>query len=193
VMAAGPYRYVRNPLYIGGWFMMAAVSLLMPPSGALFTMVLVTVLYLRLILGEEAFLSATLGEPYRAYLAAVPRLLPSLHGHVPAAAARPRWLTAFVTEVMSIGIFLTFVCLSWTYNDDTMMWGLFASFIASMAARGFMKAPIPTWAFLVVAPAAWGLFHISIFRSTMVGFGAALIVRAFTPRKNTESAAGPTE
>src|SRR3974390_2449988 len=22
VMAAGPYRYMRNPLYLGGWFMM---------------------------------------------------------------------------------------------------------------------------------------------------------------------------
>ena len=39
-MAAGPYRYVRNPLYLGGWFMMAAISFLMTPSGALFVMVL---------------------------------------------------------------------------------------------------------------------------------------------------------
>ena len=36
VMAAGPYRYVRNPLYLGGWFMFAAISLLVTPSGALF-------------------------------------------------------------------------------------------------------------------------------------------------------------
>ena len=35
VMAAGPFRYMRNPLYLGGWFMMIALSLLMPPSGAL--------------------------------------------------------------------------------------------------------------------------------------------------------------
>jgi len=54
VMADGPYRFMRNPLYLGGWFMMIAVSLLMPPSGALFTVVLLTVFYLRLILGEEA-------------------------------------------------------------------------------------------------------------------------------------------
>ena len=26
LMAVGPYRYVRNPLYLGGWFMVAAVS-----------------------------------------------------------------------------------------------------------------------------------------------------------------------
>jgi len=193
VMAAGPYRYVRNPLYIGGWFMMAATSLLMPPSGALFTMVLVTALYLRLILGEEAFLAATLGEPYRAYLAAVPRLIPSLHSRLPAADGKPHWLTALVTEIMSIGIFVTLAFLSWTYNNDTMMWGIFASFVLSMVVRGLMKAPIPACAFLVVAPAAWGLFHLSVFRSTLVGFGAALMVRACMPRKRNESAAAAPE
>src|ERR1700689_517166 len=56
VMADGPFRYLRNPLYLGGWFMMLAVTLLMTPSGALFTIVLITIFYMRLILGEEAFL-----------------------------------------------------------------------------------------------------------------------------------------
>ena len=78
VMAAGPFRYMRNPLYLGGWFMMLAICLLMTPSGALFTMALITIFYLRLILGEEAFLAAKLGEPYKEYLRAVPRLMPRL-------------------------------------------------------------------------------------------------------------------
>ncbi len=47
VMAAGPYCFVRTPLYIGTWFMMAAISFLMTPSGALFVMVLATVFQLR--------------------------------------------------------------------------------------------------------------------------------------------------
>jgi len=132
VMAAGPYRYVRNPLYIGGWFMMAATSLLMPPSGALFTVVLVTVFYMRLILGEEAFLAAKLGEPYRAYLGAVPRLLLSLHPSLPAATATPNWRTALITEVMSIGIFVTIAFLSWSYNNNTMLWGIFALIATSI-------------------------------------------------------------
>lgn len=185
VMAAGPYRYVRNPLYIGGWFMMAAVSLLMPPSGALFLIVLVTVFYVRLILGEEAFLTAKLGEPYREYLGAVPRLLPTLRPRLPAAAARPHWVTALLTEVMPIGIFVTLAFLSWTYNNVTMLWGIFVSFVVSMIVRGLMKAPVPTCVFVVVAPAVWWLFHLSVMRATLIGFGAALVVYALMRRDRT--------
>ena len=36
--------------------MMAAIALSMPPTGALFSMVLLTYFCLRLILGEEAYL-----------------------------------------------------------------------------------------------------------------------------------------
>ena len=78
VLADGPYRFMRNPLYLGGWFMMLAISLLMPPSGALFSIVLLTIFFLRLILGEEAFLSTQLGQPYQEYLRwSAPR--PSAH------------------------------------------------------------------------------------------------------------------
>lgn len=138
VMAAGPFRFVRNPLYLGGWFMMAALSLLMPPSGALFTMVLVTVFYLRLILGEEAFLGAKLGEPYEQYLRAVPRLIPRLRASLPAAGgAKPNWLQALLTEVNPIGIFITMAFFSWSYNNDLMLKAILVSFGLSLVARGF--------------------------------------------------------
>src|SRR5208337_3487329 len=66
LMADGPYRCLRNPLYLGLWCTIAALALLMPPTGALFTMVLLTTFQLYLIFGEEAFLTAQLGDPYRA-------------------------------------------------------------------------------------------------------------------------------
>ena len=65
VVAAGPYRYVRNPLYLGLWFMVAAMGFIMPVSGALFAIVVITVFMMRLIRAEEAFLSAQVGEAYR--------------------------------------------------------------------------------------------------------------------------------
>jgi protein-S-isoprenylcysteine O-methyltransferase Ste14 len=66
VVAAGPYRYVRNPLYLGTMLHVTALALLMPPSGAVFTIATMAVFQLRLILGEEAFLADRLGEGYRA-------------------------------------------------------------------------------------------------------------------------------
>jgi protein-S-isoprenylcysteine O-methyltransferase Ste14 len=138
VMAVGPYRYVRNPLYLGGWCMMAATSLLMPPSGALFTMVLVTIFYLRLILGEEAFLATELGEPYRDYLRAVPRLMPRLRSSLPRSAAQPNWLIALLTEIMPIGIFIALAFLSWTYNNLLMIKAVLISFGISLVVRAFM-------------------------------------------------------
>ncbi len=89
VMADGPYRYVRNPLYLGVWFMVAALAFLMPPTGALFSMVLLTVFLLRLILGEEAFLTAKLGQPYENYLSAVPRLIPRLRTNLSPTGRKP--------------------------------------------------------------------------------------------------------
>lgn len=137
VTAAGPYRYVRNPLYLGGWCMMIAVSLLMPPSGALFTVVLMAVHFLRLILGEEAFLAAQLGEPYREYLRAVPRLVPSLRPRLPRAAAQPRWLVAMLTEVTAIGVFVALAFFSWSYNNLLMIKAVVVSFGLSLVTRAF--------------------------------------------------------
>src|SRR6185312_7499666 len=99
VLAAGPYRYVRNPLYLGTMIHVLALALLMPPSGAIFMIVTLAVFQLRLILGEEAFLTRTLGEAYLAYRASVPRLLPSLRARVVASSAvpaEPRWGAAFL-------------------------------------------------------------------------------------------------
>ncbi len=41
VVADGPYRYLRNPLYAGTWLHTLALSILMPPGGALFAVVAV--------------------------------------------------------------------------------------------------------------------------------------------------------
>ena len=72
ILEDGPYRYLRNPLYLGTFLHAVALSLLMSRSGAVFTIVAIGVMQLRLIFGEEAFLTRTLGAPYQAYCARVP-------------------------------------------------------------------------------------------------------------------------
>lgn len=138
VVADGPYRYVRNPLYLGIWGMATAMAFLMPPTGALFTMVVLSVFLLRLTLGEEAFLAARLGEPYRAYLRAVPRFLPRVRTPLPSAGARPDWFRAVLAELTPIGVFIALAVVSWSYDNQLMGQVILISFGLSLVARAFM-------------------------------------------------------
>jgi protein-S-isoprenylcysteine O-methyltransferase Ste14 len=138
LMADGPYRYVRNPLYLGGWCMMIGMSLLMPPTGALLVIISTAFFYLRLIFGEEAFLRAKLGDPYQNYLRAVPRLFPRLRTSLPAAGNKPHWWIAAVSEVQPIGVFFTLACLSWTYDNLLMIKSIVICFGASLVIRAIM-------------------------------------------------------
>lgn len=135
VMAAGPYRYVRNPLYLGLWFMVAALAFLMPPSGALVAMVAITLFLLRLILGEEAFLAQRLGEPYLAYLTAVPRIVPRFRGAPAPARQRPQWVRAALTELTPIGVFVALAFCSWSYDNQLMIRAILISFGLSLVMR----------------------------------------------------------
>jgi protein-S-isoprenylcysteine O-methyltransferase Ste14 len=138
VMADGPYRRVRNPLYLGSWLMVAAISVLMPPTGALFTMVLLTIFLLRLILSEETFLVVQLGQPYATYKRTVPRLLPSLRTRVPAGGRRPNWGRAILGEVMPLGVLVSFASLSWQYNATLLTRAVLISFGLSLVVRALI-------------------------------------------------------
>jgi hypothetical protein len=141
-------------------------------------MVLLTAFYFRLTLGEEAFLTATLGPPYREYLISVPRYIPRLRGSLLSAGNEPRWLTAIFSELFPIGVFITMAVLAWRYDNELMLEGIFWSFVASLLVRGLMKALIPTLAFIAFFAVATQWFHTSWLRAALIGFGIALIVRA---------------
>ncbi len=80
VLTDGPFRRMRNPLYLGTFLHTLALALLMPRSGAVFAIVVIGVMQVRLILGEEAFLLRTVGQPYEAYCRLVPRVLAGAAG-----------------------------------------------------------------------------------------------------------------
>jgi protein-S-isoprenylcysteine O-methyltransferase Ste14 len=138
VMASGPYRHVRNPLYLGSWLSMAAMSFIMPPTGALFLMVMLSIFLVRLVLGEEAFLTKQLGDPYRAYLRAVPRWFPRLRSGLPTSSAMPNWARGALSELNPIGVFVTLALFSWSYNHWLMTQAILVSFGLSIVARALM-------------------------------------------------------
>ena len=145
VMAAGPYRYVRNPLYLGSWLLALGTSVLMSPAGALFFLLLFTVVTLLLIFGEENFLTATAGSSYQQYRQQVPRLLPGLlrgpgsRAGVPG--ARPQWLQALLAETYPVTFTLCFAVFAWRYNVVILIRCLLISYGLSLIVRATYKAP----------------------------------------------------
>ena len=142
VMADGPYRFVRNPLYIGVWCMVIAMAFLMPASGALLAVVLITVFMIRLTLGEEAFLKSQLGEPYQAYQRAVPRYIPRLRDAPAPSGAKPHWIRASLAELTPIGILVAVVVFSRNYDLALAGRIILLFFGASMVVRAFMPGVV---------------------------------------------------
>lgn len=138
MVTSGPYRRTRNPLYLGMMLHTVALGLLMPPSGALVALILIVLFNLRLALGEEAFLSARLGEPYREYVSRVPRLLPAFQPRIPDTGVKPAWGLAFASEVYMWGVFVSFVALGWRYNSLLIMQGVLVSLGLSLVMRAFL-------------------------------------------------------
>jgi protein-S-isoprenylcysteine O-methyltransferase Ste14 len=118
VMADGPYRFVRNPLYIGVWCMVIAMAFLMPVTGAVFADALITLFAIRLTLGEEAYLRTKIGAPYLEYLRSVPRFVPRLRGAPAPAGAKPQWLRSMVAELTPIGVLVAICVYARDYNAE---------------------------------------------------------------------------
>ena len=76
-VAAGPYQFVRNPMYIGGFIVLFGFGLYeQSPTILLFTLPWLLLAHLFVILYEEPHLRATFGAPYDAYCRSVRRWLP---------------------------------------------------------------------------------------------------------------------
>ena len=76
-VAAGPYRYVRNPMYIGGFGVLLGAGLILrSPSivGLAFLFLLLT--HLLVLLYEEPSLTSRFDGPYLQYKSSVHRWLP---------------------------------------------------------------------------------------------------------------------
>jgi protein-S-isoprenylcysteine O-methyltransferase Ste14 len=145
VLTDGPFGHLRNPLYVGTFLHTLALSLLMPRSGAIFCIVAVGILQIRLILGEEAYLLKKLGQPYAAYCALVPRIIPSLRARVTPSGHATHWLQAFLGEIYFWGVAGAYAVLGWRYNAALLTQAIIVAVGASLVARALVpKLPTPT-------------------------------------------------
>lgn len=139
VMAGGPYRYVRNPLYSGSMLTALAVSILMPASGALLFVVAFSLFLACLVRGEEAFLRATIGDAYVEYCQKVSRWLPSLAPRLPASSERPAWFPAVFGEIFPLGMALCFLAFAWNYDAQLLIRCVLICFGTSLVARAISR------------------------------------------------------
>ena len=76
-VAVGPYRYVRNPMYIGGWIVLAGFGLYEESiSILLFSFVWILIFHFFVLLVEEPGLTKRFGDSYLEHKKSVNRWTP---------------------------------------------------------------------------------------------------------------------
>ncbi len=128
---SGPYRYVRNPLYLGNLLLALGIGMLGPPSAATIIIVGNIIFVYRLIAIEERSLLQAHGQAYEAYRKSVPRLLPRLTpAALPATDQRPSWSDGLRGELFMAGFAFAMLynaAFSWTAPNWLVMSPLFFS------------------------------------------------------------------
>jgi hypothetical protein len=101
LIVAGPFRFVRNPLYLGNLLMAFGIGLLAPPVGFAAIVLGNLAVILALQRHENEALELRYGETFRAYRAAVPALVPRWSpATVPGSATvAPSWAQAVEGEL----------------------------------------------------------------------------------------------
>jgi len=103
LVADGPYRRVRNPLYFANVLLAFGMGAMMSRLGFVVGVAAMLLFCYRLILREEAELTAAQGTRYERYLQAVPRLWPALSPRIGSAGQTPRWAAGFKSELWCWG------------------------------------------------------------------------------------------
>lgn len=78
LVIAGPYRYCRNPMYLGHLVFLAGLALALQSWPATAVFAFHAAWFQRRVRSDEARLAQQFGEPYRDYVAAVKRWIPGV-------------------------------------------------------------------------------------------------------------------
>jgi len=128
LIADGPYRQVRNPLYFANVLMVIAVGAMMSRVGFFVAVWAMLVFCYRLIVREEAELLASQGEQYKDYRNAVPRLWPALWPRIASGGRQAKWADGFKAQSWYWGFAAALVAFVITLK----LWLFFAILGASL-------------------------------------------------------------
>lgn len=139
LVADGPYRHVRNPLYLGNILLAAGTGLLAPRSGFIILLAGMIIFVLRLVAREEVQLDQEQGERFREYCRRVPRLWPAFRPRVSSGGLQPRWGQAFVGEIFMWGFFVGMLAFTLTLKI-ILLWAPVAAGLLFRILLGFAKS-----------------------------------------------------
>ena len=137
LITAGPFRFTRNPLYLGNLLMALGFGALAPFYGWIFIVVACTAYVMALIRWEERALRMRYGADFDAYARSVPMLLPRI---VPAPPhARPVFSLrqGLLAEMLSAAVFLGMFGV--LFGGRYGWWIFLACFIAGIVASRALK------------------------------------------------------
>jgi protein-S-isoprenylcysteine O-methyltransferase Ste14 len=135
LVADGPFRHVRNPLYLGGVLLAIGFGMAASRVGFVVMVAGLTLFYFRLILREESLLTQTQGASYARYLEAVPRLIPCITPRVASGGLAPRWGQAFLGETFMWFFSLALVIFAATLNQKLLLFLTIAGIASSILAK----------------------------------------------------------
>jgi hypothetical protein len=139
LVADGPYRYVRNPLYFGNILLAIGFGLMAGRIGFAILVLGMIAFDYRLILQEEAGIAASQGDSFRAYCAAVPRLLPALRPKLPSGGGLANWRGGLLGEAFMWVMAAAVVAFAITLNLNVYFVVLAASFVVYAGCLAIIK------------------------------------------------------
>jgi protein-S-isoprenylcysteine O-methyltransferase Ste14 len=116
LVADGPYRYVRNPLYFANLTLALGMGAMMSRAAFFVVVLAMGVFTYRLILYEEPLLRASRGASHESFCRAVPRLWPALRPRIPAAGSKANWRQGFRAEAWYWGFAAAVAAFAITFN-----------------------------------------------------------------------------
>jgi protein-S-isoprenylcysteine O-methyltransferase Ste14 len=143
LVADGPYRSVRNPLYLANVLMAVSLGAMMSRIGFVVAVAVMLLFCYRLILREESELQARQGSTYERYNKMVPRLWPSLRPHIAAAGRQANWSAGFKAEFWYWGIAAAESAFAITL-DTTLFFVILGASIALFWASSWLLRRKPT-------------------------------------------------
>ncbi|MBI3787289.1 MAG: isoprenylcysteine carboxylmethyltransferase family protein [Ignavibacteriales bacterium] len=116
LIVAGPFSYVRNPLYVGNMLMYVGIGVManaLTPWLVLVAAVYFFFQYAMIVSLEEEFLEKTFGAAFMEYKQQVPRFVPRMvsYKHLAQSNQLPDWREALRSETRTLQAFVLVIAL----------------------------------------------------------------------------------